>query len=109
MEKDLKLYYSIREVSQMLEVPESSLRYWEKQFPELHPRKTPGGARQYTKDDIGLLKLITHLLKDKGLTIAAAKGRLKNSKEVVVESSEIARRLKAIRDELQAMLDEMGN
>lgn len=74
----------------------------------MKPSRSPS-ARQYTKDDIGLLKLITHLLKDKGLTIAAAKGRLKNSKEVVVESSEIARRLKAIRDELQAMLDEMGN
>ena len=108
MEKDLKLYYSIREVSQMLGVPEPSLRYWEKQFPDLHPRKTPGGARQYTAADIELLKLITHLLKDKGLTIAAAKERLKSTKEVVVESSEIVRRLKAIRDELQAIVAEMG-
>jgi len=107
MDKDLKLYYSIREVSQLLEIPDSTLRYWEKQFSELHPRKTPGGARQYTKDDIELLKLINHLVKDKGLTIAAAKQRLKSSKSVVVESSDIVDRLKHVRDELQAMLDEM--
>jgi len=107
VEKDLKLYYSIREVAELTGVPETALRYWEKQFRELQPRKTSRGARQYTRDDIELVKLINHLLKDKGLTIAAAKERLKSTKEVVVESSEIVQRLKHVRDELQAMLDEM--
>jgi DNA-binding transcriptional MerR regulator len=107
LEKDLKLYYSIREVSELTGVPDTALRYWEKQFRELNPRKTPRGARQYTRDDIELIKLINHLLKDKGLTIASARQRLKSSKEVVVESSEIVERLKRVRDELQAMLDEM--
>ncbi|MBR4779047.1 MAG: MerR family transcriptional regulator [Bacteroidaceae bacterium] len=105
--KDLKLYYSIKEAAQIVGVPESTLRYWEKQFNELQPRKTQGGARQYTKDDLELLKLISHLLKDKGLTIASAKERLKSTKQQVVDSSVIVERLKHVRDELQAMLDEL--
>lgn len=107
MEKDLKLYYSIKETAAIVGVPESTLRYWEKQFDELNPRKTPSGVRQYTKSDIELLKLISHLVKDKGLTISGAKERLKSSKSVVVETSEIVERLKYVRDELKAMLDEM--
>ena len=107
MEKDLKLYYSIKETAAIVGVPESTLRYWEKQFDELNPRKTPSGVRQYTKSDIELLKLISHLVNDKGLTISGAKERLKSSKSVVVETSEIVERLKYVRDELKAMLDEM--
>ena len=107
MEKDLKLYYSIKETSELLDIPESTLRYWEKQFDSLNPRKTQGGSRLYSKNDIELLKLIRHLLKDKGLTIAAAKERLKKTKKEVVDSSEIAELLKRVRDELQAMLDEL--
>lgn len=107
MEKDLKLYYSIKETAQIVGVPESTLRYWEKQFQELQPRKTQGGARQYTKEDLSLLKLIAHLLKDKGLTIASAKERLKNTKQQVVDSSVVVERLKHVRDELQSMLDEL--
>lgn len=107
MGKDLKLYYSIKEAAQIVGVPESTLRYWEKQFNELQPRKTQGGARQYTKEDLDLLKLISHLLKDKGLTIASAKERLKSTKQQVVDSSVIVERLKHVRDELQAMLDEL--
>ncbi|MBR4338775.1 MAG: MerR family transcriptional regulator [Bacteroidaceae bacterium] len=107
MEKDLKLYYSIKETAQIVGVPESTLRYWEKQFHELQPRKTQGGARQYTKEDLSLLKLIAHLLKDKGLTIAFAKERLKSTKQQVVDSSVVVERLKHVRDELQSMLDEL--
>lgn len=108
LNKDLKMYYSIKEVSDMVGVPDSTLRYWEKQFKELNPKKSSSGVRQYTKDDIETIKLIHHLLKEKGLNIAAAKDRLKNTKSKVVESSEIVDRLKAVRDELQAMLDEMN-
>ena len=108
LNKDLKMYYSIKEVSDMVGVPDSTLRYWEKQFKELNPKKSSSGVRQYTKDDIETIKLIHHLLKEKGLNISAAKDRLKNTKSKVVESSEIVDRLKAVRDELQAMLDEMN-
>lgn len=106
-DKNLKIYYSIKEVAAIIGVPESTLRYWEKQFSEVKPKKTSSGVRQYKKEDIDLLKLIYHLLKDKGMNIAAARERLKNTKQEVVETSDIVNRLKSIRDELQAMLDEM--
>ena len=106
-DKNLKIYYSIKEVAGIIGVPESTLRYWEKQFSEVKPKKTSSGVRQYKKEDIDLLKLIYHLLKDKGMNIAAAKERLKSTKQEVVETSDIVNRLKSIRNELQAMLDEM--
>ena len=105
--KDLKLYYSIKEVSTLTGNPESTLRYWEKQFKELSPKKSSSGIRQYTKDDIEVVKLIQHLLKDQGLTIAAAKDRLKASKAAVVDSAEVVSRLRSVRDELQAMIDQL--
>ena len=75
MEKDLKLYYSIREVAAKIGVAESTLRFWEKEFPSLHPKKTTSGARQYTKEDIELIRLIHHLVKEQGLTVKAARAR----------------------------------
>lgn len=105
--KELKTYYSIKEVAGQIGVNESTLRYWEKQFKELNPKKSASGVRQYTKEDIEVVKLIYHLLKEKGMNIASAKERLKNTKKEVVETSEIVERLKNVRDELKAMLDEM--
>ena len=60
----MKLYYTIREVAEMMHLPEHTLRFWEKEFPALKPKKTSGGSRQYTAQDIELVRLIHHLLKD---------------------------------------------
>lgn len=102
---DLKTYYSIKEVANMVNVPDSTLRFWEKQFRELNPKKTSSGVRQYTKGDIETIKLIHHLVKEKGLTIAAAKERMKATKSVVVQTSDIVDRLQDIKGRLQQMLD----
>lgn len=102
---DLKLYYSIKEVAGMVHVPESTLRFWEKQFRELNPKKTSAGVRQYAKGDIETIKLIHHLVKEKGLTIAAAKERMKATKSVVVQTSDIVDRLLDVRERLQQMLN----
>ena len=67
--KELKLYYSISEVAEMFDVNESLLRFWEKEFPQIKPRKTSGGTRQYRKEDIETIKLIYHLVKEKGMTL----------------------------------------
>ncbi len=112
MDKDgnLKLYYNIREVAEMVNLPEHTLRFWEKEIPSLKPRKTAGGARQYTKQDVDLVRLIHHLVKDQGLTIKAARERLKTSKQQVVDRQDIVTRLKDIRAELmliKSKLDEM--
>ena len=110
MSKDLKLYYNIREVASMVNVAEHTLRFWEKEIPSLRPKKTPNGARQYTQEDIELIRLIHHLVKEQGLTIKAARSRLKTSKSQVVERQEIISRLKEIRAELmeiKSKLDEL--
>lgn len=57
VEKELKLYYSISEVAKMFNVNESLLRYWEKEFPMIAPKKTGGNVRQYRKEDIETLGL----------------------------------------------------
>lgn len=110
MDKDLKLYYSIREVATEIGVAESTLRFWEKEIPDLHPKKTVGGARQYTKEDIELVRLIHHLVKEQGLTVKAARSRLKTSKRQVIDRQDVVARLKSVRAELmdiKAKLDEL--
>lgn len=107
----LKLYYNIREVSTMIGVAEHTLRFWEKEIPSLNPKKTAGGTRQYTQQDINLVRLIHHLVKDQGLTIKAARARLKTSRQQIVDCRDIVERLKDIRAELWEMkskLDELN-
>lgn len=106
----LKLYYSIREVAEMVEIPEHTLRFWEKQFPALNPKKS-AGSRQYTLQDIEFVRLIHHLVKEQGLTIKAARERLKTSKRQVVAHQDIVARLQSIRAELmeiKSKLDELN-
>jgi DNA-binding transcriptional MerR regulator len=108
---NLKMYYNIREVAEMVGLPEHTLRFWEKEIPSLKPKKTAGGTRQYTKQDIELVRLIHHLVKGQGLTIKAARERLKTSRQQVVNRQEIVSRLRDIRDELMLMkskLDELN-
>ncbi len=110
MNKELKLYYSIREVAGMLNIPEHTLRFWEKEIPTLNPKKTATGIRQYTQEDIDLIRLIHHLIKEQGLTVKAARKRLKTSKRQVVDQQDVVARLKSIRAELlemKAKLDEL--
>ena len=98
--KDLKLYYSISEVAKMFDVNESLLRYWEKEFPIISPKKAGGNIRQYRKEDIENIRLIYHLVKEKGMTLQGAKQRLKANKERTIQTAEVVNRLKEIREEL---------
>jgi DNA-binding transcriptional MerR regulator len=99
--KDLKLYYSISEVARMFDVNESLLRYWEKEFPTIiSPKKAGGNIRQYRKEDIENIRLVYHLVKEKGMTLQGAKQRLKMNKEKTAQTAEVVSRLKEIREEL---------
>lgn len=98
--KDLKMYYSISEVARMFDVNESLLRYWEKEFPIISPKKAGGNIRQYRKEDIENIRLVYHLVKEKGMTLQGAKQRLKVNKEKTVQATEVVNRLKVIREEL---------
>lgn len=103
MDKSLKLYYSIGEVAEMFDVNPSLLRFWEKEFPQIAPRTTSRGVRQYTKEDLETIRLIYHLVKEKGMTLPGARQKLKDNKEATVRNFEIISRLKEIREELVAM------
>jgi len=105
IDKNLKLYYSISEVAEMFGVNESLLRYWEKEFPQLCPKKAGRGVRQYRKEDVETVRLIYHLVKERGMTLPGARQRLRNNKEATLRSYEIVDRLKSIREELLAMRD----
>ena len=99
-DKNLKLFYSISEVAQMFDVNESTLRFWEKEFDSIHPRKTEKGTRYYKQEDIDAVRLVYHLVKERGLTLAGARQKLKNNKEATVRQEEIVNRLKQIKEEL---------
>ena len=72
-----KLFYTITEVAEMFEVNASLIRFWEKEFDVLKPRKSNKGNRLYTKKDIENLRVIYHLVKEKGFTLQGAKEKLK--------------------------------
>lgn len=77
MEKNnTKSYYKIGEVSAMLDVPISTLRFGENEFEQLNPLRTPGGMRKYRPEDVEMCKLIMHLLRDKGYSLEYAKKEL---------------------------------
>lgn len=105
--KELKLYYSIGEVAKMFNVNESLLRFWEKEFPFITPKKAGGNVRQYRKDDIENIRLVYHLVKEKGLTLQGAKQKLKVSKDTSIHTTEIIDRLLLVREELASMRKEL--
>lgn len=78
MGKDKKKYYKIGEVSAMLDVPVSTLRFWEDTFEQLDPFRTPGGTRKYRPEDVEMCRQIKHLLRDKGYSLEYAKKELAN-------------------------------
>lgn len=100
--KDLKLFYSISEVAKMFDVTETALRFWEKEFPDhITPNKAGRGIRQYTKENLEQVRLIIHLIKEKGMTIQGARETLRRDKDGTGKRIEVIDRLKRVRNELQ--------
>lgn len=93
-----KLFYSIGEVSNILKVNVSLIRFWEKEFDNLKPRKNKKGNRLFTKKDLDCLKLIFFLVKEKGFTIKGAKKVLKNNKTHLEENIFLKDKLTEIKD-----------
>jgi DNA-binding transcriptional MerR regulator len=98
-----KLYFSIGEVADMFEVNSSLIRFWEKEFPQLQPRKNGRGNRVYSKKDIELFKKIHHLVKEKGYTLEGAKNALRK-REVLDEGGALRAKLLHIRSELVSIV-----
>ena len=107
-DKDLKMYYSIGEVAQMFDVNETLLRFWEKEFPQICPKKSGRNIRQYTKEDIEQIRTIYNLVKVRGLKISAAREALRKNKEGTVQTTEVVDRLRAIKAELVNIKKELA-
>ncbi|NLO72388.1 MAG: MerR family transcriptional regulator [Porphyromonadaceae bacterium] len=103
-----KLYYSIREVAEMFQINQSNLRFWEKEFKQLRPKRNEKGTRFYTKEDIQVVKQILFLVNDQKLTLEGAKKRLGSKKDEVERKQEITERLLSVRDELKVMISQLG-
>ena len=95
-----KRYYSIGEVAKAFEVNTSLIRFWEKEFDVLKPRKNAKGNRMFTPEDIKNLQLIFHLVKEKGYTLDGAKEYLKQAKKKPLNITDIVLKLENIKDEL---------
>ena len=108
-DKELKLYYSIKEVVQQLGVYESTLRYWEKEFPQLKPKtQALNKVRQYTAEDMELLKTIYNLVKVRGFKLAAARKMLNENRRGADRSSEVLETLISVRSQLQELKRQLG-
>lgn len=104
MEDLNKKYYRIGDVADFLGVPQATLRYWELEFPEISPARTPKGIRQYTPEDIETLRIINYLVKTKGLRVEAAKIQLKNNRDNISKKLKVISELNDLRSELEVML-----
>ncbi|MBD5202964.1 MAG: MerR family transcriptional regulator [Bacteroides sp.] len=102
-----KKYYRIREVSDIVGVNCSTLRFWETQFPQLEPRRNSHGTRYYTPADLETVRIIHYLIKTKGLKIEAAREELRVNRAGVSRNHEIIDRLTAVRDSLNTLIDSL--
>lgn len=101
-----KLYFSIGEVADMFEVNASLIRFWEKEFPQLQPRKNSRGNRVYSKKDLELFRRIHELVKERGYTLEGAKNALRKKNEDPAQDMLIHKLLR-IRSELQSIASGM--
>ncbi len=99
-----KKYYKIRDAAEILNVSEATLRYWEREFPEVKPMRSTSNQRYYTPDDIEVLRIIYYLVKVRGLKIEAAKEQMRLNKTNITKRMDIITKLTDVREELEEML-----
>lgn len=104
-----KVFYSIGEVAEMFNVNTSLIRFWDKEFTTLKPTKNKKGNRLFTPQDLEHFRLIYHLVKEKGMTIKGASQLLQKNKEGTAKTFEAVKRLLDIKEQLIALMDELGN
>ncbi len=108
-EKDIeKQYYSIGEVAAMFEVAPSLIRFWETEFDVLKPKKSKKGNRLFTPKDIENLRIVYHLVKERGFTIQGAREVLKNKGVQTRDKYEIIQSLEKVRDFLTHIKNQLG-
>ena len=100
-----KLYYSIGEVADMFNVNTSLIRFWEKEFSVIKPKKNRKGNRLFTREDIENFHIIYHLVKEKGMTLKGAQKKMKENKDDTEHDFEIIKSLNNIK---QMLIDIRG-
>lgn len=103
-----KLYYSISEVAEMFGVNNSLIRFWEKEFDIIKPKKNKKGNRMFTKSDIENFRVIYHLVKERGFTLQGAQQKLKENKSDTVNKVEVIDRLSKVRGFLMDLRDNVS-
>jgi len=102
-----KVYYSIGEVAELFEVNQSLIRFWEKESAILKPQKNKKGNRLFTKSDLENLKLIYHLVRERGYTLQGAREKLKQNRENVVNSVQMISSLNKVKEFLLELKKEL--
>lgn len=97
-----KKFYKIGDVSEILGIPESTLRYWETQFTIIKPRRNKKNIRYYTPHDIEIISKVYYLVKEKGLKLDAAQAQIRHNRDGVDKRYDAIEQLKAIREQLVA-------
>jgi DNA-binding transcriptional MerR regulator len=107
-EKEItKLYYTIGEVAAMFGENTSLIRFWEKEFDIIQPKKNKKGNRLFTPQDLENLKIIHHLVKERGFTLAGAKKKLGENRADAAQNAEVVEKLKEIRGFLVELRDSL--
>ena len=102
-----KLYFSIGEVAKAFGVNASLIRFWDKEFDILKPKKNAKGNRMFTQEDVKNLQLIYHLVKERGFTLEGAKIHLKTNQKKTLDTFEIIAKLEAIKVQLNALKEQL--
>jgi len=102
-----KRYYKIGEVAKAFNVNTSLIRFWEKEFDIIKPKKNAKGNRLFTQEDIGNFKLIFSLVKERGFTLDGAKQKLKKNPGKLIKNHEIISKLEAVRSELMKIKNQL--
>jgi DNA-binding transcriptional MerR regulator len=102
-----KRYYGIGEVAKAFGVNTSLIRFWEKEFDALKPKKNAKGNRKFTPQDIKNLQLIYHLVKERGFTLEGAKTHLKEEKQKTLSNFDIIQKLERVKSELVKIKDQL--
>ena len=102
-----KRYYGIGEVAKAFGVNTSLIRFWEKEFDVIKPKKNAKGNRKFTPEDIKNLELIYHLVKERGFTLEGAKTHLKENKQETINKFDLIRKLENIKAQLQQLKDQL--
>lgn len=102
-----KRYYSIGELAKAFDVNASLIRFWDKEFDILKPKKNAKGNRMFTPEDVKNLQLIYHLVKERGFTLEGAKTHLKEGQKKTLDKFEIISKLESIKIQLVNIKNEL--